>query len=136
MRQTKQQKDRLLENASNKRKWEGGHNESSIQHQSKEHKVFRAHTAGPNNKKNYAGNLPLCNKCKFHHNGPCTVKCTNCKRVGHLTRVCRNSATANNQKTLTCFQCRKQGHYKSDCPELKNRKHGNQAGGTKARGMV
>ncbi|GJW54207.1 hypothetical protein Tco_0098292, partial [Tanacetum coccineum] len=32
MRQTKQQKDKLLENASNKRKWEGGHNESSIQH--------------------------------------------------------------------------------------------------------
>nr|GEW42692.1 hypothetical protein [Tanacetum cinerariifolium] len=29
-----------------------------------------------------------------------------------------------------------QGHYKSDCPELKNRKHGNQAEGTGARGMV
>ncbi|GJT75942.1 hypothetical protein Tco_1042667 [Tanacetum coccineum] len=23
-------------------------------------------------KKEYAGTLPLCNKCKFHHNGPCT----------------------------------------------------------------
>nr|GEV20680.1 retrovirus-related Pol polyprotein from transposon TNT 1-94 [Tanacetum cinerariifolium] len=28
------------------------------------------------------------------------------------------------------------GHYKSDCPELKNQNHGNQAGGTGARRMV
>nr|GEW94239.1 hypothetical protein [Tanacetum cinerariifolium] len=27
-------------------------------------------------------------------------------------------------------------HYRSDCPELKNQNHGNQAGGTKAHGMV
>ncbi|GJY95329.1 hypothetical protein Tco_0511690 [Tanacetum coccineum] len=31
-------------------------------------------------KKKYAGTLLLCNKCKFHHNGPCIVKCANCKR--------------------------------------------------------
>ncbi|GJU64868.1 reverse transcriptase domain-containing protein [Tanacetum coccineum] len=29
-----------------------------------------------------------------------------------------------------------QGHYRSDCPELKNQNHGNQAGGIEARGMV
>ncbi|GJU47731.1 hypothetical protein Tco_1217286 [Tanacetum coccineum] len=29
-----------------------------------------------------------------------------------------------------------QGHYRSDCPELKNQNLGNQAEGTKARGMV
>ncbi|GJW67583.1 hypothetical protein Tco_0122007 [Tanacetum coccineum] len=29
-----------------------------------------------------------------------------------------------------------QRHYKSDCPELKNQNHGNQAEGTEARGMV
>nr|GEX92708.1 reverse transcriptase domain-containing protein [Tanacetum cinerariifolium] len=29
-----------------------------------------------------------------------------------------------------------QGHYRSDCPELKNQNHRNQAGGTGARGMV
>nr|GEY93579.1 reverse transcriptase domain-containing protein [Tanacetum cinerariifolium] len=29
-----------------------------------------------------------------------------------------------------------QGHYKSDCPELKNRNHRDQAEGTGARGMV
>ncbi|GJW64031.1 hypothetical protein Tco_0115915 [Tanacetum coccineum] len=28
------------------------------------------------------------------------------------------------------------GHYRSDCPELKNQNHGNQAEGTGARGLV
>ncbi|GKD10528.1 RNA polymerase beta subunit, chloroplastic, partial [Tanacetum coccineum] len=41
-----------------------------------------------------------------------------------------------NQRTLTCYECGNQGHYRSDCPELKNRNHGNQAEGTEARGMV
>nr|GEV32468.1 reverse transcriptase domain-containing protein [Tanacetum cinerariifolium] len=33
----------------------------------------RAYSAGPSEKKEYAGTLPLCNKCKFHHNGPCMI---------------------------------------------------------------
>ncbi|GJU58019.1 hypothetical protein Tco_1235785, partial [Tanacetum coccineum] len=90
----------------------------------------------PGERKEYAGTLPLCNKCKFHHNGQCTVKCANCKRVGHLTRDCRSPAATNNQRNLTCYECGNQGHYKSDCPKLKNQNHGNQAGGTGARGMV
>ncbi|GJY47173.1 hypothetical protein Tco_0436236 [Tanacetum coccineum] len=68
--QTKQQENKVAGNASNKRKWESDHNGSSNQ-QHKGHKVFWAHAVGPNNKK-YAGSLPLCNKCKCHHNGPCT----------------------------------------------------------------
>ncbi|GJX65864.1 hypothetical protein Tco_0300207 [Tanacetum coccineum] len=64
--------------------------------------VAIAYTAGSGERKEYAGTLPLCNKCKFHYNGPCIVK----------------------------------WHYKSDCPELKDRNHGNQAEGTKAHGMV
>ncbi|GKA67977.1 reverse transcriptase domain-containing protein [Tanacetum coccineum] len=40
------------------------------------------------------------------------------------------------QRILTCYECGKQGHYRSDCLELKNRNHGNQAKGTKACGMV
>ncbi|GJV66358.1 reverse transcriptase domain-containing protein [Tanacetum coccineum] len=87
-------------------------------------------------KKEYAKTLPLCNKCKFHHHGPCTVKCANCKKVGHLTRDCWNPTTANHQRTITCYECGNQGHYKSDCPELENRNHGNQAEGTEARGMA
>ncbi|GJV55276.1 hypothetical protein Tco_1456281 [Tanacetum coccineum] len=157
--QTERQEDKVAENASNKREWEDNHNGSSSQ-QNKEHKMFRAQTTGPSNqkvyygtlplcnstfaerqaenkrkhdnnnqaqqqlpkrqnvaqayaagtgeRKEYAGTLPLCNKCKFHHSGPCTVKCSNCKR----------------------------GHYRSDCPRLKNQNHGNQVGGTGARGVV
>ncbi|GKF06762.1 hypothetical protein Tco_0037430 [Tanacetum coccineum] len=49
--------------------------------------------------KEYARTLPLCNKCKFHHNAPCTIKCANYKRVSHLTRDCRNPVAPNNQRT-------------------------------------
>nr|GEX75427.1 hypothetical protein [Tanacetum cinerariifolium] len=87
-------------------------------------------------RKEYAGTFPLCNKCKFHHNGPCTTKCVNCKKVGHLTRDFWKPTATSNQKTTTCYECGNQRHYKSDCPELKNRNHGNQAEGTGARGMV
>ncbi|GJR15142.1 putative reverse transcriptase domain-containing protein [Tanacetum coccineum] len=132
---TKQQEKKVAGNASNKRKLEGNHNGGSSQ-QYKEHKVLRAQTTNPSNKKVYLGTLPLCNKCKFHHNGQCTVKNVNCKRVGHLTRDCRSPATTNNQRIITCYKCGNQGHYKSDCPELKNRNHGNQAGDTEARGLM
>nr|GEX50898.1 hypothetical protein [Tanacetum cinerariifolium] len=50
--------------------------------------VARAYTAGNNDKKRYVGSLPYCNKCKMHHAGSCTVRCGNCKRVGHTTRDC------------------------------------------------
>ncbi|GKB92375.1 reverse transcriptase domain-containing protein [Tanacetum coccineum] len=98
--------------------------------------VAIAYTAGSSKRKEYAGTLPLCNKCKFHHNGQCTVKCANSKRVGHLTRDCRSPAATNNQRNLTCYECGNQGHYKSDFPELKNRNHENQAESTEACGMV
>nr|GEV06556.1 hypothetical protein [Tanacetum cinerariifolium] len=65
-----------------------------------------------------------------------TDVCANYKRVGHLTQDSRSPTTANNQRNLTFYECGNQGHYKSDCPELKNRNHGNQVGGTGARGMV
>ncbi|GJY18721.1 reverse transcriptase domain-containing protein [Tanacetum coccineum] len=119
--------------ASNKRKWEGNHNGSSSQ-QNKEHKVFKAHTVRPNNKKEYARSLPLCNKCKFHHNRRCTVKCRKCKKVGHITRNCRTPAAAKNQRTLTCYECRGLGHYKSNCPIVKFQNHVDKYWKGKARG--
>ncbi|GJX52284.1 putative reverse transcriptase domain-containing protein [Tanacetum coccineum] len=104
-------------------------NNQTQQQISKRQNVAQAYAAGTGERNEYAGNLPLCNKCKFHHNGPCTVKCANCKRVGHLTRDCWSSAATNNQRTLTCYECRNQGHYKGDCQELKN---GNEARGQSA----
>ncbi|GJZ64012.1 hypothetical protein Tco_0620433 [Tanacetum coccineum] len=74
-------------------------NNNQAQQQSlKRQNVAQAYTAGTGERKEYAGTLPLCNRCKLHHDGP--------------------------------------WHYMSDCPELKNQNHGNQAEGTGARGMV
>ncbi|GJX92962.1 putative reverse transcriptase domain-containing protein [Tanacetum coccineum] len=45
--------------------------------------VVRAYTTGNNERRGYTGPHPLCNKCKYHHVWPCTVKCNICKNVGH-----------------------------------------------------
>ncbi|GKD28079.1 hypothetical protein Tco_1234293, partial [Tanacetum coccineum] len=61
--------------------------------------VARAYTAGNNEKKGYVESLPYCNKCKLHHAGSCTVRCGNCKRVGHITRDYTTTVTPNTQRT-------------------------------------
>nr|GEU44938.1 uncharacterized mitochondrial protein AtMg00810-like [Tanacetum cinerariifolium] len=94
----------LIRQTENKRKQDDNNNQAQ-QQPLKKQGVAIAYTTGPGERKEYAGTQPLCNKCKFHHNGLCT-------------------------------ESRNQGHYKSDCPELKNQDHGNQAGGTRAHGMV
>ncbi|GKD86024.1 putative reverse transcriptase domain-containing protein, partial [Tanacetum coccineum] len=75
--------------------------------------VARGYTASNNKRKPYNGSLPLCNKCKLHHEGPCTVRCGKCNNVGHLTWDCK---------------CGRQGHFRSDCPKLKDQNRGNKAG--------
>ncbi|GJV32243.1 reverse transcriptase domain-containing protein [Tanacetum coccineum] len=131
MNQTKRQEDKMVDHASNKRKWEGEHSGSSSQN--KGHKVIRAHTIGPSNKKVYAGKIPLCNRCKLHHNGQCTVKCTNCNRIGHMTKDCRAFASVTTQRPpmakqkteVTCYECGKLGHYKDECPKWRSQNHVN-----------
>ncbi|GJW65422.1 putative reverse transcriptase domain-containing protein [Tanacetum coccineum] len=120
--------------AENKRKLD---NNNQAQQQSlNRQNVAQAYAAGTGERKEYAGTLPLCNICKLHHNGPCTIKYGNCKKIGHMTQDCRNPAAARNQITLTCYECGNPGHYKSDCPKLKNQNHGNQTEGTRARELV
>nr|GEY69117.1 hypothetical protein [Tanacetum cinerariifolium] len=112
--------------AQNKRKLD---NNQAQQQPPKKQGVAISYTVRSGERKEYARTQPLCNKCKFHHNGQCTLKCANCKKVGHLTRDCRSPTTTNNQRNLTCYECGNQRHYKSDFSELKNQNHGNQAGG-------
>ncbi|GJX78069.1 putative reverse transcriptase domain-containing protein [Tanacetum coccineum] len=129
--------------AENKRKFEDtSRNNQNQQQPFKRNNVARAYTAGPGDKKPYGGTKPLCTKCNYHHDGPCTQKCTNCKKIGHSARDCKGRPTANNnnnnnnnQRTqgtnprgITCFECGVQGHFRSDCPKLKNGNQGNRAG--------
>nr|GFA04422.1 putative reverse transcriptase domain-containing protein [Tanacetum cinerariifolium] len=118
MSQTELQEEEVAENASNNRKWESNHN-GSLSQQNKGHKVPRAHTAWPTNKKAYDGSLPLRNQCKSHHSGQCTVKCENYKKVVHIIQNCGTPATAKNQRTRTCYKCGSLRHYKSECPIVK-----------------
>ncbi|GKF88915.1 reverse transcriptase domain-containing protein, partial [Tanacetum coccineum] len=120
--------------AENKRKFDN--NNQAQQQSPKRQNVAQAYTIRTGERKEYAGTLPLCNKCKFHHNGPCTAKCANCKKVGHLTRDCWNPTATSNQRTITCYECGDQGYYRSDFQKLKNQNHGNQAGGTGTHGVV
>nr|GEX02555.1 hypothetical protein [Tanacetum cinerariifolium] len=75
--------------------------------------------------------------------GPCTVKCSSCKKAGHMARDCRTYVVVQaprslvaNQRVVTCFGCGGQGHYKSDCPKLKNQNYGNKATNNDARGRA
>nr|GEX55042.1 hypothetical protein [Tanacetum cinerariifolium] len=90
-------------------------NNNQAQQIPKRQNVAQAYAIGTGKRKEYAGTLLLCNKCKFHHNGPCTTKCANCKKVGHLTRDCWNPTATSNQKTITSYEGGNEGHYKSDC---------------------
>ncbi|GJY10226.1 hypothetical protein Tco_0378411 [Tanacetum coccineum] len=113
--QTKQQENKVAGNASNKRKWESDHNGSSNQ-QHKRHKVFWAHAVRPNNKK-YVGSLPLCNKCKCHHNGPCTIKYGNWKKkyAGTLPLCTKCNYHHKGQCAPKCNICKKIGHLAQNC---------------------
>ncbi|GJZ41335.1 putative reverse transcriptase domain-containing protein [Tanacetum coccineum] len=94
MNQIKQHEEKIGDDTSNKRKWEGDHKGSSSQQQSKKPKVIRAHTAGLSNKKGYVGNLPL------------TL----------ILRAKQSLLVAKQKAEVTCYECGMLGHYKSKCP--------------------
>ncbi|GKC31934.1 putative reverse transcriptase domain-containing protein [Tanacetum coccineum] len=93
--------------AENKRKFKDTSRNNQNQQQTfKSNNVARAYTVGPRDKKPYGGTKPLCSKCNYHHDWPCTQKCTNCKKIGHSARDCQ---------------------FRNNCPKLKNGNQGNRA---------
>ncbi|GJS65617.1 putative reverse transcriptase domain-containing protein [Tanacetum coccineum] len=48
--------------------------------------VARAYMTRNNEKRGYTRPFPNCNKCRLHHEGPCTVRCSNCKTISHHMR--------------------------------------------------
>ncbi|GJU23336.1 reverse transcriptase domain-containing protein [Tanacetum coccineum] len=110
--------------------------------QTEQKRKLEAYTAGPGEKREYTGSLPLCTKCNYHHKGPCAPRCNKCKKIGHLARDCRSSGPNGNnnnrgnsgttQNAGTCYECGVQGHFKRDCPKLKNKNRGNQGGNDNA----
>ncbi|GJW96173.1 reverse transcriptase domain-containing protein [Tanacetum coccineum] len=72
--------------AENKRKIEETPRNNQTQQPNKRQNTGRAYAAGNGDRKPYEGAKPRCPKCNFNHYGPCTPKCTNCKKLGHLAK--------------------------------------------------
>nr|GEZ13356.1 hypothetical protein [Tanacetum cinerariifolium] len=101
----------------NKRKWEDDQGGYSCHQQNKRREVVRVYAGGSSDKKGYAGTLPLCDQCEFHHrHGPCPTPCENYTKVGHQTRDCWTFTS------VTCYKCGERGHIREYCPDLENQK--------------
>ncbi|GJS34645.1 reverse transcriptase domain-containing protein [Tanacetum coccineum] len=89
------------------------------QQQNRRQEAGRAYAVTPSENSRYAGDLPLCKRCNFHHTGPCTGKCNICNKVGHLSKNCRNKkpTIGSNQLpvTIVCHICGEKGHYTNQC---------------------
>ncbi|GJW41717.1 putative reverse transcriptase domain-containing protein [Tanacetum coccineum] len=86
----------LKRQAENKRRFEEpSRNTQNQQQPFKRNNVARAYTAGPGDKKPYGGTKTIVAKCNYHHDGPCTLKCSNCRKTGHSARDCKVRPTAN-----------------------------------------
>ncbi|GKD19946.1 reverse transcriptase domain-containing protein [Tanacetum coccineum] len=132
----------MARSVNNKRKWENNSRDNCVPQPScKRQNGARTYNARTNEKKAYAGSLPYYNKCKWHHDGPCFVKCDNCNRIGHMTKDCKVPVAATIQRNpvakqgvvVTCYECGNRGHVKSDCPKTKNQNCRNQIWKGKAR---
>ncbi|GJS10673.1 putative reverse transcriptase domain-containing protein [Tanacetum coccineum] len=75
-------------------------------------------TTAPTEGKVSSGSLPVCECCFTHHDGPCTIKCHKCGKVGHKSRYCKEKSVSmgvNAQPVWTCYDCGEQGHTRNRC---------------------
>ncbi|GJR66463.1 putative reverse transcriptase domain-containing protein [Tanacetum coccineum] len=127
---------------SNKRKWEDhqrnpnnnnynnnnnrNRNNNYHQQQNRRQETARAYAAVPAEGKVYAGNLPKCNRCNFHHSGQCPPKCQKCQKTGHLEKDCRvrpPGAGVYPYQDVTCHGCGEKGHFRNRCPKAGNQQN-------------
>ncbi|GJW12501.1 putative reverse transcriptase domain-containing protein [Tanacetum coccineum] len=91
--------------------------------------VARAYVAGGNEKKGYTGTSLYCNKCKLHHNGPCTAP-------NQRGPVVNQRGPVANQRGGTCYECGSQDHWRNNYPKLKNQNYRNKVNNAGARGRA
>ncbi|GJT60692.1 putative reverse transcriptase domain-containing protein [Tanacetum coccineum] len=131
MEQKSQARDeRILERK--KRKWENfqsGNSSGKSNHKDNSHQTSqnnqkqgnaRAMTTALTENKVSSGSLPVCEHCFTCHDGPCTIKCYKCGKVGHKARYCKQKSVAtgaNAQSIMTCYDCGEQGHTRNRCPK-------------------
>ncbi|GJX49995.1 hypothetical protein Tco_0276840 [Tanacetum coccineum] len=89
----------------------------------RELETAKAYAATPTKNRGYAGNLPKCNRCNFHHSGRCPPKCQLCQRTGHLEKDCRAilpGACNDFLQNAMCYGCGEKGHLKNKYPKAGN----------------
>ncbi|GJU71256.1 putative reverse transcriptase domain-containing protein [Tanacetum coccineum] len=94
--------------------------------QSLRQETARAYAVVPAEGKVYAGNLPKCNRCNFHHSGQCPPKCQKCQKAGHLEKDCRvrpPGAGVYPYQDVTCHGCGEKGHFRNRCPKAGNQQN-------------
>ncbi|KAL7619184.1 hypothetical protein Lser_V15G04165 [Lactuca serriola] len=83
---------------------------------------------GSSNRKSanrYAGTLPSCGKCNYHHlpSSPCIeVICNKCGIKGHMAKNCKTPTQSTSQTPgagigRACYGCGEVGHLKRNCPK-------------------
>ncbi|GKA78009.1 putative reverse transcriptase domain-containing protein [Tanacetum coccineum] len=100
-------KGSAAKNAKNKKRFENNPRDNHVQQTPFKRQnisgqnVARAYTVRNSEKKRYAGSLPYCNKCKLHHEGQCTMKCTNCKKDTRRVTVLKSRVRTVEIRLLT-----------------------------------
>ncbi|KAK1424203.1 hypothetical protein QVD17_19524 [Tagetes erecta] len=94
-------------------------------------KFVRNYATTTQERTQYSGPHPKCNRCNYHHRGACAT-CTNCKRVGHIAKYCRQNnnqgpRNAPNQQPnqRACYECGSTAHFRNTCPRLNNTRGNN-----------